>query len=218
MQNLAVVARERTEERAVTVHNNEAILLVTLQKLAQSLGVELIVAEIKRRVDGLERLEVDVQLLFFAVVCHDGSCVHNQSIRRNLIVQLETLLRRGDSAQHGQTVHPTLNVRGCAVFVSKHLRNTRHLILWRYHQTNHGRSVASRSLQGFNKLLYLPYLNLRFCFVLTHPFSVLKGETLTLRVSLLFSFPRFRVLRRCGPQLLALSSSSRLLSLFSAGG
>ena len=45
--------------------------------------MEFIVAEIEGRVDGLERLEVDVHLLLLALIRHDSSTIHDQTIWGN---------------------------------------------------------------------------------------------------------------------------------------
>ena len=53
MQDFPVVPGERSEERPITVHDDESVPLVALEELGQSLGVELVVAEVEGRVDGL---------------------------------------------------------------------------------------------------------------------------------------------------------------------
>ena len=53
MQDFPVVPGERSEERPVTVHDDESVPLVALEELGQSFGVELVVAEVEGRVDGL---------------------------------------------------------------------------------------------------------------------------------------------------------------------
>ena len=45
------------------------------------LGVEFVVTEVQGGVDWLERLKVDVDLLLFALLCHNGPAVHHQTIR-----------------------------------------------------------------------------------------------------------------------------------------
>jgi hypothetical protein len=44
------------------------------------LGVELVVAQVQRGVDGLERLEIDVHFLLFAVVCHHSPRVQHEPV------------------------------------------------------------------------------------------------------------------------------------------
>lgn len=63
-----------------TVHDNKAKLVVIFKKRVESLCVKFVVAEIERCVDGLERLKVNIDLLFFAFVRHDGSTVHNKTV------------------------------------------------------------------------------------------------------------------------------------------
>ena len=45
------------------------------------LGVELVVAQVERRVDGLERLEVEVHPLLLSLVGHDSPAVDHQPVR-----------------------------------------------------------------------------------------------------------------------------------------
>lgn len=58
--------------------------------------MELVVTKIERGIDRLEWLEVDVDLSFFPFRRDDFTTVDHQAIWRNLVVQLETLLRRSD--------------------------------------------------------------------------------------------------------------------------
>jgi len=66
--------------------------LIRLQQLIQGLRVEFVVAEIEGGVDGLERLKVDIELLFLVVVRHDGACVDDQPVGRHLCSS--TLVKR----------------------------------------------------------------------------------------------------------------------------
>lgn len=61
--------------------------------------MELVVAEVKRGVDGLERLKVKVDLLLLAFVCEDGATVDNKTVRWHFAVKFETLLSGGDGRQ-----------------------------------------------------------------------------------------------------------------------
>lgn len=58
--------------------------------------MELVITKIERGVDGLERLEVDVNLSFLSFGCDDFTAVDDQSIRRHLVVKFQTLLGGGD--------------------------------------------------------------------------------------------------------------------------
>jgi hypothetical protein len=62
--HFARVALEGAEQGAVAVHDDEAELGVVGEQGGQRLRVELVVAQVERGVDGLEGLEVDVDLLF----------------------------------------------------------------------------------------------------------------------------------------------------------
>lgn len=59
------------------------------------LGVELVVAQVERRVDGLERLEVEVHPLLFALVGHDSPAVDHQPVRGHSGIEPATHARIG---------------------------------------------------------------------------------------------------------------------------
>ena len=50
----------------------------------ERLGVELVVAEVERRVDGLERLKVNVDFALLVLVCQNGPAVDHQPVGRYL--------------------------------------------------------------------------------------------------------------------------------------
>ena len=65
-------------------HPPPASPVVRFQQLVQRLCVELVVAEVKGGVDGLEGLKVDVQLLLLPILCQHRASVHNQPVGRHL--------------------------------------------------------------------------------------------------------------------------------------
>ena len=77
--------------------------------------MELVVTQVQRGVDRLEGFEVNVDALLLAFVGNDRAAVDDQPVLGTLVVQLETLLRRGDGAQNRQTVHARLDVGRSAV-------------------------------------------------------------------------------------------------------
>jgi hypothetical protein len=125
------VAREGAEQGAVSVHDDEAKLLVRLKQLAQGFGVELVVAKVQRRVDGLEGLEVDVDLALLAFGGDDFTAVDDEAIRGDLGVELQTLLGGRDGREHGETVDTGLDVGGGAKLFGQHLGGARDLVLGR---------------------------------------------------------------------------------------
>jgi hypothetical protein len=86
VDNLAGVAEHSAEKAAVSVHNDESKLLVIFKQLRQRFDVEFVVAQVKRCVDGPERLEIYCDLALFAIICHDGAAVKHKAIRRYLRV------------------------------------------------------------------------------------------------------------------------------------
>lgn len=79
--------------------------------------MELVVAKVERSVDGLKGLEVDVDLPLLAFRGDNFTTVDDQSIRRHLVVQLETLLGGGNGRQDGESVDARLDVGGSALEV-----------------------------------------------------------------------------------------------------
>jgi hypothetical protein len=112
VDDLTGVSAQGSKESTVTIHDDEAELLVGLEQLGQSLGMELVVTQVKGGVDGLERLEIDVDLSLLAFLGQDFTTVDDQTIRGDLVVQLETLLGGGNSGQDGLSVDSRLDVGG----------------------------------------------------------------------------------------------------------
>lgn len=72
--------------------------------------MELVVTKVKRGVDGLEGFKIDVNLALLALCSDDFTTVDDQPIRRDLVVQLETLLGGGNGRQNGESVDTRLDV------------------------------------------------------------------------------------------------------------
>lgn len=115
MDNLSRVAGEGAKKRTVSVHDDEAKFLVRLEQLAQGLGVEFVVTEVQRGIDGLEGLEVDVDLALLAFGGDDFTAVDNEAIGRDFGVELQALLGGRDSRKDGQTVDAGFDVGGSAL-------------------------------------------------------------------------------------------------------
>jgi hypothetical protein len=81
VNDITSVTRECAEQSTVTIHNDKTELLVGLKQLAQGFRVELVVAEIQRRVDGLEGLKVDIDLALLAFCGDDFTAVDYEAIR-----------------------------------------------------------------------------------------------------------------------------------------
>lgn len=79
----AGVARHDTEERARAIHDEEAEAAVVGEQRRERLRVELVVAQIQRRVDRPEWLEVDVHLALLPVLRENRPAVDEQSVRRH---------------------------------------------------------------------------------------------------------------------------------------
>ncbi len=110
VNDFAGVAAERAKKRAVTVHDDESKFLVRVEKFCKSLGVELVVAEVERGVDGLEGLKVNIDLLLLAFLGQDFTTVDDKAIRGHLVVELESALGGGNGRQDGLSVDSGLDV------------------------------------------------------------------------------------------------------------
>lgn len=63
--------------------------------------MEFVVAEIKRRINGLEWLKIDIELALFTFVGDDFTAVNNKTVGWHSVIQLQTLLGRCDSTEDG---------------------------------------------------------------------------------------------------------------------
>jgi hypothetical protein len=66
------------------------------------------------------RFEIEGDLLFFAFIGQDGTDEQHKTVGWNSIVQLQTLLGRGDGSQYGETIHSRLDVGSGTVFLCQH--------------------------------------------------------------------------------------------------
>ena len=66
--------------------------------------MKLVVTQIQRSIDGLERLKINVDLPFLSLGGNDFTTINDEAIRRHLVVQLQTLLSGCDCRQHRLTV------------------------------------------------------------------------------------------------------------------
>ena len=58
--------------------------------------MEFVVAEVEGGIDRFEWFKVDIDSSLFTLRGNDFSTIYNEPIRRNLIVEFETLLGRSD--------------------------------------------------------------------------------------------------------------------------
>ena len=68
VQDFTMVSLHSSEQRAVTIHDQEPELVIILHELSQRFSVKLAVAEVHGSVDWFERLEIDGQLLLLVVL------------------------------------------------------------------------------------------------------------------------------------------------------
>lgn len=77
--------------------------------------MKLVVTEVERGVDGLERLEVDVDPALLALAGDDFAAVDDEAIGRDTGVEFEALLSRSDGREDGETVHAGFDIGGGAL-------------------------------------------------------------------------------------------------------
>jgi len=80
-----VSAHQRSEQTAVSVHDDEAELVFRVQQRPQVLSVEFAIAELNRYVDWALRFKVDDDLLL-SLLGHDCAYLEHQSVFRCAIV------------------------------------------------------------------------------------------------------------------------------------
>mmetsp|Transcript_9829 Transcript_9829/g.18360 ORF Transcript_9829/g.18360 Transcript_9829/m.18360 type:complete len:233 (+) Transcript_9829:1300-1998(+) len=176
VKNLASITTKGTEEGSVTIHDNKTVLIIRFEQLVKRFSMELVVTEIERGVNGLEGFKVDVHFLLFTIIRHNSTRVHDKTIRRNLVVKLQPLLSRSDSREHRKPIDTRLDIGRGTVLITKHLLNTRNLILRRHNQTNHTGTITTGSFKGFNKPLDLPHLNIFISLIGRHFVDCLKKK------------------------------------------
>lgn len=115
-----------------------------LEERLESLGVELVVAEVEGCIDGLERFKVDGHFLLLVLLCKDCTAVHNQTKFGDTVVQFEALLGRFDRREHREAVDAGLNVLRCTELIAKHLLGASDIVFWRQDERDHRGTVPAR--------------------------------------------------------------------------
>ena len=64
-----------SEESTVSVHHNEPKSVIVGEECSEGFRVELVITEVQRGVDRLERLKVNVHFLLFTLLSDDGAAV-----------------------------------------------------------------------------------------------------------------------------------------------
>ena len=75
------------------------------------------------------RLKVEGDFLLLALIRQDRTHEQNETVRRDPIVELQALLRAGDSCKYRLPVHARLDIRRRTVLLRQHRRRSRDLIL-----------------------------------------------------------------------------------------
>ena len=81
------------------------------------------------RIDRLVRLEIEGNFLFLAFVREDRADEENEAIRWYTVIKLQALLSTCDRCKHRQPVDARLDVGCGTVFLRKHGRSARDLVL-----------------------------------------------------------------------------------------
>ena len=104
VDDISGVATKCTEESTVSIHDDEAELLVGFEQFAQGFGVKFVITQIQGGVDWLEWLKVNVDLSFLSFRGYDFTAVDDKTVGRDLVVELEALLSGCDGGQDRQSV------------------------------------------------------------------------------------------------------------------
>lgn len=64
VDHISGISAKRSEQGTITVHDDEAKLLIRFQELAQGFSMEFVITEVQRGVDWLEGLKIDIDLPF----------------------------------------------------------------------------------------------------------------------------------------------------------
>jgi len=72
--------------------------------------MEFVIAEVEGGIDRFEGFEIDVDFSLLAFGCQNFTTVDDQAVRRNLVVQLKSLLGRSNGRQDGLTIDSGLDV------------------------------------------------------------------------------------------------------------
>lgn len=112
MNHVSRVATQGAKERPVSVHDDESELLIRFQQLGEGFGMELVVTEVERGVDGLEGFEIDVDLSLLSFRGENFTTIDDQAIWWNLVIQLKSLLGRSNGREDGLTIDTRLDIGG----------------------------------------------------------------------------------------------------------
>jgi hypothetical protein len=122
LEDFSVASLESTEKHTITIHDNETKLLIVFEESVERISVERILALVCEDVNGLERLDVNHNLLFrLSIFHHDDSTENAETILRGTLVQLELLFARSNCRLHRLASLTTLNVVSSCQFLTKHL-------------------------------------------------------------------------------------------------
>lgn len=79
------------------------------QEGQQGFRVELVITEVRRGVDRLEWLRINVHFLLSSLLSNDGAAADYLTVGRHFAVELESVLDRGDDPVHRGPVHQGLD-------------------------------------------------------------------------------------------------------------
>lgn len=116
------------------------------------------------RIDRLVWFKIKRNFLFFSFISQDRPYKQYKTVRWDTIIKFEALLSASNGCEHRLPIHSRLDVRRRTVFLGKHGRSTRDLILKimsssrfyellsiylrRDNETNHGSPSSTKNIRG----------------------------------------------------------------------
>jgi len=137
-----------TEESTVTIHDDETEFLIIFKESLESLSVEAVIAHVEGGLERLERLNINRNLLLLTIGSQNFTAVKNETVFRDFVIELQTLLSRGNSRKDGKTVDTRLNVSSGTVFGLEHGSDLRNLGLGRDNQGDNGCTITKKKKES----------------------------------------------------------------------
>lgn len=90
LEDFSIVALKSGIKGAITIDNDEAKLLIILQKALKRRSVEPVTAVIERLINGSEWLEIVVDLFLSLTIVHQNDTAeNNETILRGVLIELD---------------------------------------------------------------------------------------------------------------------------------
>src|SRR3990167_6957615 len=160
LENFSSISLDSTIQCTGTIDDDESELLLGCEQFSESLCLEGGCTLVQTGVDCFDWLEVQNELLLcFAVFSEHFTLVDQQSVVRNLVVELQLLSDGVDSLDNRLSVDSVLDLLGLSRFFLEHLLDVGDLLSSRNDDSDHGSSTSLDFLQLLDESLELELLN-----------------------------------------------------------